>query len=650
MIHLIGVEKRFGKRTLFTKVNLHVRPDDRMGLVGANGTGKTTVFRILTGEVEPEEGEVNRRKGLRIGHLHQEVVVQRGGTLLADVVASVEEVESLKAEQARLEDRLAEAGEDELEALAARLGHAQDRFLGVGGYEVEGRAREILAGLGFSESDFKRDLRAFSGGWHMRVELAKLLLQDLDLLLLDEPTNHLDLETIEWFERFLASFGGAYILVAHDREFLNRTVKRIVDVTPDGIREYPGNYDTYRERVQRDDELALKRYQEQQARIREIEDFVARNRARKDRATQVQSRLKQLEKIERLKPPRASGRSMHFQFPPAPRSGATVLTLRGVDMAYGEHKVFEALDLAVMREERIALVGLNGAGKSTLLKLIAGTLTPTAGERLLGHNASLQYFAQHQLDALDLGRTVQAEMESAATSETMAFVRSLLGAFLFSGEDVDKLVAVLSGGEKARVALGKMLLKSANLLVMDEPTNHLDIESREVLEQALKRFGGTIVFTSHDRTFIENVATKIIEIDAGALHHYLGNWSYYLWKKARMEEDRPEADPSEGAPSEAAPSRRDEERERRRDEAQRRNERFRLLRPLKEEMEALEARVEELEARAATIDEELSDPEVYQDTERVRALNQERSAGARELEALMTRWEALGEQVEALEG
>jgi ATP-binding cassette, subfamily F, member 3 len=648
MIHLIDVEKRFGKRTLFTKANLHVRPDDRVGLVGANGTGKTTVFRILTGEVEADEGEVNRRKGLRIGHLEQEVVVQRSGTLLADVVASVGEVESLKAEQARLEERLAVADEHELEALAARLGQAQDRFLSAGGYEVEGRAREILAGLGFSESDFGRDLRAFSGGWHMRVELAKLLLQDLDLLLLDEPTNHLDLETIEWFERFLASFGGAYILVAHDREFLNRTVRRIVDVSPDGIREYPGNYDTYRERVERDDELATKRYQEQLARIREIEDFVARNRARKDRATQVQSRLKQLEKIERLRPPRSS-RQVHFHFPPAARSGATVLSLRGVDMAYGAHKVFSELELAVMREERIALVGLNGAGKSTLLKLIAGSLTPTAGERALGHNVSLQYFAQHQLDALDLRRTAQAEMESAATSETMSYVRSLLGAFLFSGDDVDKLVAVLSGGEKARVALGKMLLRSANLLVMDEPTNHLDIESREVLERALKRFGGTIVFTSHDRTFIENVATKIIEIDAGALHHYLGNWSYYLWKKARYEEDRPDVRPTDASPTDAAPSRRDEERERKRDEAKRRNERFRLLKPLKDEMATLEARVDELEARAAAIDEELSDPEVYRDAERVRSLNQEKSAGARELDEHMTRWEELGEGVEALE-
>jgi ATP-binding cassette subfamily F protein 3 len=645
VIHVYGIAKNFGKRLLFRNLDLTIQPDDRIGLVGANGTGKTTLFRLLAGEEEPDEGRIDRRRGVRVGFLHQEIRVQRGGTVLAEVIHSVADVTRLERERHELEQALHDATPEEAELLARRLSEVQELFHHLGGYELESRAREILAGLGFTEADLTRPLAEFSGGWHMRLELAKLLLQDLDLLLLDEPTNHLDLESIQWFEQFLASFRGAYVLVSHDREFLNRAIRRIVEVTPGGLRDYPGNYEKYREMREHDDEIQARRCEEQQARIREIEDFIARNRVRKDRAPQVQSRIKELERMERLEAP-VSSKHIRLQFPPAVRSGGTVLELRDATMRYGALSVFEDVAFSLLRDERVCLVGRNGAGKSTLLRVLAGVQRLTGGECVVGHNVSIQYFAQHQLEALNLQNSVQREVEQAATYETNPIVRSLLGAFLFSGDDADKKIEVLSGGEKSRVALAKMLVRHANLLIMDEPTNHLDITSREVLERALLDFGGTLLFTSHDRQFIDHVATKVVEVRGGQLHHYLGNWSYYAWKKARLEEDQPRPGQDDVQRSATA---RDRDRDRKRREAEARNQLSRVLKPLKTEFEDLENRIQYLEIQVADLDTELSDPGTHRQGERVRQLSAERGDLMRELTAAMTRWEGLGTEIERVE-
>lgn len=658
MIRAIDIGKHFGKRTLFEGLSVHIRPHDRVGLVGANGTGKTTLFRMFTGEAEPDEGSIARRKDLRIGYLPQEIQPHDGGELLKEVVRSVIDLDALEAERVKLGDELNHASDEQAEAISHKLAALEDRFVHAGGYDIEGRAGEILSGLGFHAREFKRLVSEFSGGWHMRIELAKLLLQDLDLLLLDEPTNHLDMETIQWFEGFLAAFKGAFVLVAHDREFLNRTIKRIVEVTPNGIRDYRGNYDTYRERRVEDDALLEKRFIEQQGRIRELEDFIVRNRARKDRAAQVQSRVKMLDKIVRIIPP-SRQKGIHFHFPPAPRSGESVLELRQAAKSYGQHRVFENVDLSVLRGERVALVGYNGAGKSTLLRVLADDLPLSSGERVLGHKVSVQYFAQHQLDALNLANTVQNEVEQVSTTESRPYVRSVLGAFLFSGDDADKRIQVLSGGEKSRVAIAKMLVRSANVLIMDEPTNHLDITSREVLEQALTRFAGTIIFTSHDRAFIDTVATKVIEVRDGDLHHYLGNFQYYQWKKASLEEDQPESvapnrapcrAPKAAASLEPADDRpREQDRDRKRREAEARNARHKLLKPLQRQLDDLETKIAYLEIQIETADKALADSEIYQDSAQVQQVNEERADAARSLVSALSRWEDVGAKVEAIQ-
>ena len=475
---------------------------------------------------------------------------------------------------------------------------------------------------------------------------------------------------MQWFESYLATFKGSYVIVAHDRAFLNRTVRRIVDVGPNGLREYPGSYDRYR-RLKTDEEALLeKRFQEQQVRIRELEDFIARNRTRKDRARQVQGRIRQLEKIEKIELPRRS-KGIRFQFPQPPRSGNDVLRLEGVKKRYGDWTVFDGVDLHLLRKERIALVGQNGAGKSTLLKILAGRLSIDGGERVLGANVHLDYFAQHQLEALHPENTVFLEMLSGRSGATMPLARAILGAFLFSGDDVDKKVKVLSGGEKSRLALAKLLLAPANLLILDEPTNHLDIDSREVLEAALSRYEGTLVFTSHDRAFINALATKVIEVAQGpgalgtgsTLTLFPGNYDYYAWKRCEMETQGtkgsqrqaggapvPEAARDRDEPQDASPGKaRQAERERKRIEAEKRNRLYRKVRPLREELERLEAQVARGEERLARLEARLKERDFYLDAVLSGKALEEYAALKSRLEKEMARWADLAEKIEVVE-
>jgi ATP-binding cassette subfamily F protein 3 len=625
VIQLESVAKSYGGQRLFEDLSWRILPDDRIGLVGPNGVGKTTLCRVLAGVEEPDAGRVVRDRGTTVGYLPQEV----GGTTSDSVLA-----EALGGFAAvwELERRLEELGRilavDPSLELTGRYGELQHEFEARGGYRLEAQAKVILGGLGFRSADLHRPLTEFSGGWRMRAALARLLLLHPSVLLLDEPTNHLDLESLQWLEDFLAGYDGAVVVVSHDRYFLNRMVTSIAELGPAGLTLYPGDYDGYLVEREARQELAEARARNQARRIAEIERFVERFRYQATKARQVQSRVKMLERMERPTVDRAP-RRIRFAFPPPPRTGRIVVTLAAVDKAYGPTPVYRGLDLTVERGERIALVGPNGAGKSTLLRILAGVLPFERGTRTLGANVSVHYYAQHQIDALDPRRTVLEEMEAVTPEAVRTRLRSILGAFLFSGDSVDKRVAVLSGGEKARLALARMLVRPAALLCLDEPTNHLDLASRDVLEDALAEFSGTIVFISHDRYFINRIATKVIEITAGHLHAHLGNYDDYQAHGT--------------APATAAPPAR--ERDHARAARSRRPRSSRELAELRGRLAQVEQQIHALEGRLAELAQTLGDPALYTDGTRVRAVTTEQREAEEQVAWLMREWEDLSSRV-----
>ncbi len=550
MIALESVSKGYGGQSLLLDCSWRVGRGERIGLVGPNGAGKTTLCRILAGVEEPDAGRVHLDSGVTVGYLPQEVAGGATRTVLAEALSGFDRVWELEGELERLAEAMARPDADP--TLTERYGEVQHRFEALGGYRLEAEAKMILGGLGFVPAGLHRPLGEFSGGWRMRAALARLLLLRPDLLLLDEPTNHLDLESLGWLENFLASYDGTVVIVSHDRYFLNRMVTSIADLVGGTVDLYPGDYDHYL--VEREARRALTeaRARNQAKRVEEIERFIERFRYKASKARQVQSRIKMLEKVERIEVESAA-RHIHFKFPQPPRTGRVVQRLVGVHKAYGDNVVYAGVDFTAERAERIALVGINGAGKSTLLKMLAGVLPFEAGERALGAHVEVHYYAQHQLDALDPAHTVLEEIEAAAPEATHTRLRTILGSFLFSGDTVDKRVAVLSGGEKARLALAKMLVRPAALLCMDEPTNHLDLASKEVLEQALGGFTGTIVFISHDRYFINRIATRVVDVDRGRLTDYLGDYDDYLAAKAGTAASA--ASPAPPAPVVPAPAR-----------------------------------------------------------------------------------------------
>ena len=547
MFQVSDVSRSFGGRTLFEGVTWQINAGDRWGLVGPNGIGKTTLLKILAGEEKPDTGTVTRIKGTRLGYLAQEVRRAGSGSVLSEVVAAVPEAGEIEKQMRQLEEQMATAPPAEAEELAHLHGDLQERFHAMDAFTLDTRAKEILGGLGFKEMDLLKPVDALSGGWQMRVQLARLLLSRPELLLLDEPTNHLDLESVVWLEQFLADYEGAWIVVSHDRYFLNRMVDGIAELTPKGVDLYPGSYDDFLEEREMRLELMQKAAEQQQKRISDMERFIERFRYKATKARQAQSRLKQLAKIDRLEAPKRKRRVLRIRLPDPPRSGEVVMTLESVRKAYGPNVVYDGnLNYEIRRGERVALVGPNGAGKSTLLKLLAGAVPPDGGSRRVGHNVTLYYYAQHQADALDPTQTVIEALREVMPLENESAVRGIAGAFLFSGDDVDKKVGVLSGGEKARVALARMLARPANLLLMDEPTNHLDLASREVLESALASFSGTVAFISHDRYFINSIASKIVEVrrepnaKASGVFQYPGDYDYWIWKRAvELEGEKP---------------------------------------------------------------------------------------------------------------
>ena len=672
MISVEGISKSYGGQVLFRDLSWRIAERERIGLVGPNGAGKTTICRILAGVDDPDTGRVSQGRSVTVGYLPQEVAGAVAGSVLAEALAGFDEVWALEREMEDIARELETAPSD---ALTHRYGDVQHRFEALGGYRLETKARAILTGLGFRADELARPLAEFSGGWRMRAALARLLLLAPSLLLLDEPTNHLDLEALAWLENFLAGYDGTVVVVSHDRYFLNRMVTSIAELGPAGLTVYPGDYDDYLVEREARRELLEAQARNQAKRIEEVERFIERFRYKATKARQVQSRVKMLAKVERIEVPGAA-RRIHFKFPEPPRTGRRVATLTGVHKAYGDNVVYRGIDFAVERGDRVALVGENGAGKSTLLKILAGALPFERGERMLGAHVAVHYYAQHQLDALTPTNSALEEIIAAAPDLPHTRLRTILGAFLFSGDAVEKKVSVLSGGEKARLALAKMLVRPAALLCLDEPTNHLDLASREVLEEALALFPGTIVFISHDRYFINRIATSVLHVHHGVLTGYLGTYDDYLsaleervastgaragsgdhgaglrdtGRREPIDTSRQAARQGNGSADPArapAPAARGHAPETRSQPARKRV--SAEVRELRRRLEQVEARVHEMEAKLAEMAAALADPALYADGERARAVVHQRKAAEEQLAWLMREWEEISTALAAHE-
>ncbi|MCZ6695528.1 MAG: ABC-F family ATP-binding cassette domain-containing protein [Acidobacteria bacterium] len=652
MIRLQKVERAYGGHEVLAGVDWAIPPRSRIGLVGPNGSGKTTLLRLITGQEEPDRGSINITPGMTLGYLPQEGARLAEGTVLEAVLSPFANIATMEEDLSRLHDEMATATGRRLETLVRQSGELQHRFEAAGGFELETQAKIILGGLGFKPEDHARPLREFSGGFRMRASLGALLLRKPDYLLLDEPTNHLDLEAVTWLEGFLSDVPSAMIVVSHDRMFLNRLVSSIAEVVSKRVRVWAGNYDRYHSEREMERERALKKAAQEAHRIGEIERFVERFRYKATKARQVQSRIKMLKKMERTEV-LAEDHSWQFSFPNVPRSAQRVALLAGVRKSYGERKVLDRLGLEIWRGDRIALVGPNGCGKSTLLRLIAGRDPADEGAIEIGEKVVLHYFAQHVLETLTPGRTVIDEMRAWGPERSNRQLRSLLGIFQFSGDDVFKRVEVLSGGEKNRLALARLTLDPGNFLLLDEPTNHLDLPTREALEDALAAFPGTLLFVSHDRYFINKVASRVAAFQDGRLSLSDGGYDDFLAASGRTVGKKPRARAAGGAgaarksrgPAAAAPVAapapvpRPKGKERRRVEAEARNLRNRRLKRHRERIAGLESAIVPLERRLKEIEASMSSTDIYKEPGLAQHLGEEKKSIEIELAHLYDEWD-----------
>ncbi|MCX5999456.1 MAG: ABC-F family ATP-binding cassette domain-containing protein [Chloroflexi bacterium] len=648
MLSVFNISKAYGSQVLFTNLTFTVSTRDRIAIIGPNGSGKTTIFEIIAGEVTPDSGTVTMRKSVTIGYTRQEIDPFSHDRLLEHVIHACSNLAGLNHRIQILQEALSEEGDDDnTERLLHELGELQHRFEAMGGYNVEHEAKTILSGMGFKSQDFSRPLNEFSGGWLMRVALAKLLIVNPDLLLLDEPTNHLDLESCIWFENYLKSYQGAVLVTSHDRAFLNRVARKIVSIEQDDVLFYNGRYDEFIVARQKDQEsreaLATRQGRQLKKEMRFIETF----RYKATKASQVQSRIKQLMKVEKVTVPRSTPK-IHFSFPEPARSGEEAVSLKHVIKSYDSNIVCRDLNLTLMRGDRVALVGPNGAGKTTLLKILAGVLSFGGGERKLGHNVTTAYYAQYQLELLENGNSVLDELRRVAPAEPEQQLRGLLGAFLFQGDDVFKRVEVLSGGEKSRLSIAKMLIRPANFLLMDEPTNNLDINSREILTDALDAYHGTLCFITHDRTLIREIANKIVEIQNGIPVVYAGNYDDYLILKEKTSfEDVPHS-LSESMVQTVGTSTRGFQRQRKATEGDLRNRYYRKSSPVKKRIGEIELKLAALEAEFKDLENYFSTPERYGDWAEITAKNRRHSELKSAINLLTQEWVQLSMESEGL--
>jgi ATP-binding cassette subfamily F protein 3 len=645
LLRLDDVGRSIAARTRFTGVSFEARAGDRIGIVGPNGAGKTTLLRIAAGLDPADSGRVHTPRNVHVSMLRQEIDPRLPHSVSEEASTVFAHLDALEEEMRALEQEIASSGDAIDPDLADRYDVATVRFAHADGFTREARVAAVLEGLGFDDAARARPLSSFSGGWLMRVELAKLLLAEPDVLLLDEPTNHLDLPAIQWFESVLEDFRGALVVVSHDRTFLRKHASRIVELDGrGGFTLYEEGYDRYLESRELRHEELLARKASQDREIAHMEKFVERFRAKASKAKQAQSRVKALDKIERIQIGNPGARGPRLRIPDPPRSGRVVLRLEGIAKNYGDNIVYQGLDFQLERGERVALVGPNGAGKSTLLRIAAGELAIDAGEHAFGHNVEVGFFAQHQREALDEKRTVLGEIEASCQHDDIPRLRGHLGAFLFSGDDVKKRVGVLSGGEKARLALAKMLLRPSNLLVLDEPTNHLDVTACEILERALAAFEGTLLFVSHDRSFINALATRLVEVSVGGgVRSFLGDYDDY---QRKVEEER---QASNGAGRAARELGSGDTRARAKAARMADRERRKALDRARRRFERAEGEIQQLEEQLEALNQQLADPEIYADGARFRAVEQERQALRVRADASYSDWEALAAEIESLE-
>ncbi len=642
MLTISQLSRSFGAQTVFDNASWFVSENDRVALVGANGSGKSTLLRMIAGTEQADGGTIALARGCSVGYLPQDGILAGGRTVIEAALEAFEGLRELEAECRRLEEQLgtADPSEPEYAQILDDYTVARERWDHEGCYDYESRAEAVLEGLGFTTEDFHRDGGEFSGGWQMRIALAVLLLQQPNVLLLDEPTNHLDLEARNWLEEFLCGYPHAVILVAHDRYFLDVTAKRITEVSGGRLHDYPAPYSRYERAREEGLEQQRVAYEAQQEEIARLDAFISRFRYQASKAALVQSRIKHLEKMERVPPPPGGGRKVHFRFPPCPRSGRQVLRMDGVRKAYGDLVVYDGLDLTIERGQKVALVGPNGAGKSTMIRMLAGVEEPTAGERTLGHNIELGYFAQDQAAALSSDRTVLEETTKAAPFEMAPQVRRLLGAFLFSGEAVEKRIQVLSGGERHRLALALLLLRTTNCLLLDEPTNHLDMTAKGVLLEALRNYDGTVVIVAHDRYILDQLPQQIIEVGSGGVTRYIGNYEEYLRQKQSQIEGRAPAptkvhdsavaaeDPAVETPKPVA-DRGDQKKQARKDDKRRRN------------LERAEAAISEKEGAISELEAKINQPDFHESHDNPQALYSEYAKLKREVDTLYSKLEKL---------
>lgn len=649
MLQLQNISLTFGENNLLDEVSSIVNPGERIGLVGPNGAGKSTLLKVIAGEIDHDSGTINMSKAATVGYLPQDgVEADPDCTLYEEMENAFGDIQQLQEQVQQEREKLAELeeGSDEYHKTMERVGSLQSRMEKSGAYSLESKIEKILMGLGFEPDDFERSTTEFSGGWLMRIALGKLLLRQPMYLLLDEPTNHLDIESLRWIEQFLKNYDGAVIIVSHDKAFLNKITQRTLALENGTLFDYSGNYDYYQEKHAEYKEHRRKAYENQQQEIKQTQEFIDKFRYNASKATQVQSRIKKLEKMDKIELDERKD-EVSFEFPPPERSGAIVIELKNIRKQYDNNVVFRDLSYTIERGDKIAVVGPNGSGKSTMIRMAAGLEDFSEGEREIGHNVTTTYFAQHQASELDLDNTVFETMREAAPMAKETRLRTLLGCFLFQGDDVFKKVAVLSGGEKSRLALARMLLMPANFLIFDEPTNHLDMQSKNILQQALKQYEGSFMIVSHDRDFLDPIVDKVLEIRPDKTSTFIGNLSYYMEKVEEREqnEDTDQQEQTTSKNEDSGLSRKEE----RRIEAQKRQKKSKQLKPIKKKMDPLEEHIELKESRKEEIEELMAQPDFYDDSDEVKGISMEYEKLKAELVETYAEWEELASQMSEIE-